>query len=101
MKIEINPMTEDEIYLKKLSTGLKKSFGKFSPDIIFFNAGSDILEGDPLGALSISPMGLIKRDELIFEYAKVLFVFLIQETQNSNLLLIVRWLPKIECKDYL
>jgi acetoin utilization deacetylase AcuC-like enzyme len=75
MKIELNPMTEDEVYLNKLSTGLKRAFEKFTPEIIFFNAGSDILKGDPLGALSISPKGLIKRDELVFEYAKVFLLF--------------------------
>jgi histone deacetylase 11 len=101
MKIELNPMMEDEVYLNKLSTGLKKSFEKFTPEIIFFNAGSDILKGDPLGALSISPKGLIKRDELVFAYAKVFLLFLILETQNSNLLPVVWRISKIKCKDHL
>lgn len=40
------------------------------PDIIFYNAGSDIYKQDPLGRLSISQNGIIQRDEMVFRYAK-------------------------------
>jgi len=40
------------------------------PDIIFYNAGSDIYEHDPLGRLNISGDGIIQRDEMVFRYAK-------------------------------
>lgn len=40
------------------------------PDIIFYNAGSDIYEHDPLGRLNISEHGIIERDEMVFRYAK-------------------------------
>ena len=31
------------------------ALNEFKPDIIIYNAGTDILDGDPLGCLSISP----------------------------------------------
>lgn len=40
------------------------------PDIIFYNAGSDIYEHDPLGRLNISQDGIIHRDEMVFRFAK-------------------------------
>lgn len=45
---------------------LKRAFKEFTPDLIVYNAGTDILERDPLGRLSITPAGIIQRDELIF-----------------------------------
>ena len=32
-------------------------------------AGTDVLEGDPLGHLSVSADGIVQRDELVFEAA--------------------------------
>lgn len=32
---------------------------------MIYNAGTDILEGDPLGRLHISARGIIKRDEYV------------------------------------
>ena len=31
------------------------ALNEFHPDIVVYNAGTDILDGDPLGCLSISP----------------------------------------------
>lgn len=42
--------TGDAEYLARLAEGLAASFSKFSPDIVLYNAGTDILVGDPLGA---------------------------------------------------
>lgn len=33
---------------------MERSLAKFHPDFIVYNAGTDILEGDPLGRLSVS-----------------------------------------------
>jgi histone deacetylase 11 len=37
---------------------------------VIYIAGTDGLEGDPLGALSISEEGIIKRDEMVFQVAR-------------------------------
>ena len=42
--------TGDKEYLARLEEGLATSFREFSPDIVLYNAGTDILAGDPLGA---------------------------------------------------
>lgn len=31
-----------------------------------YNAGTDVMRGDPLGHLDISPDGIVERDELVF-----------------------------------
>lgn len=67
--VELKPKTEDESYLRKLRLSLSKSLKEFTPDVIVYNAGTDILENDPLGLLSITPQGVIDRDEIVFSTA--------------------------------
>ena len=38
------------------------ALNEFQPDIIVYNAGTDILQGDPLGCLSITPEVPFDRD---------------------------------------
>jgi histone deacetylase 11 len=61
---------EDEDYLQKVDDGLKRSFEKFKPDFIIYNAGTDILAGDPLGGVNITKEGIIQRDEKVFRKAR-------------------------------
>lgn len=42
---------------------------KFWPELIIYNAGTDILRGDRLGRLAITPAGIERRDELVFRFA--------------------------------
>lgn len=60
---------QDDTYLSKLKTALLEAFEEFTPDIIFYNAGTDILDGDPLGQLAVSPAGVKKRDFMVFDAA--------------------------------
>ncbi|XP_067127820.1 histone deacetylase 11 isoform X1 [Centruroides vittatus] len=69
-KVELRPMTEDTEYLEKISIHLEGALNEFTPDIIIYNAGTDILEGDPLGGLSVSAKGIIARDEIVFQKAR-------------------------------
>ncbi|XP_067000305.1 histone deacetylase 11 [Anabrus simplex] len=59
-------LTEDREYLHQVETNLEKALSEFHPDIMVYNAGTDILDGDRLGLLAISPQGIIRRDELVF-----------------------------------
>nr|TKW37226.1 hypothetical protein SEVIR_1G034800v2 [Setaria viridis]TKW37227.1 hypothetical protein SEVIR_1G034800v2 [Setaria viridis] len=43
---------------------------RFLPQLIVYNAGTDILDGDPLGRLKVSPEGVAIRDEKVFRFAK-------------------------------
>ncbi|TAL27560.1 MAG: histone deacetylase [Alphaproteobacteria bacterium] len=69
LKIELESFTSDTEYLDRLQKALDKAFVEFKPDLIIYNAGTDLLKGDPLGALDITPEGVIKRDEMVFGYA--------------------------------
>ncbi|XP_069795900.1 histone deacetylase 11 isoform X1 [Narcine bancroftii] len=69
-KIELEWDTEDSEYLEKVKTHVAKALRQVTPDIIVYNAGTDILDGDQLGGLAVSPQGIIKRDEAVFEAAR-------------------------------
>jgi histone deacetylase 11 len=58
--------TSDERYLQLVRTNLPKALEQFQPEIVFYNAGTDIFERDPLGALNITASGIIERDEIVF-----------------------------------
>ena len=42
--------TADGTYLPALAAALERAFAHFTPDLVLYNAGTDILEGDPLGS---------------------------------------------------
>uniref|UniRef100_A0A7N9AX13 Histone deacetylase 11 n=1 Tax=Mastacembelus armatus TaxID=205130 RepID=A0A7N9AX13_9TELE len=69
-KVELDWGTEDSEYLQKVELHSEGALNEVRPDIIVFNAGTDILDGDPLGGLSISPQGIVKRDEIVFRAAR-------------------------------
>ncbi|XP_065543542.1 histone deacetylase 11 isoform X4 [Lathamus discolor] len=69
-KVELEWGTEDTEYLQKVHTHVEGALNELRPDIIVYNAGTDILDGDPLGGLAISPQGIVKRDEVVFKAAR-------------------------------
>jgi acetoin utilization deacetylase AcuC-like enzyme len=54
--------TEGETVPSSFSSSSSSSW---SPDLVLFNAGCDILEGDALGRLAVTPDGLQRRDEMV------------------------------------
>lgn len=66
--IVLNRRTSDQELLREVDAGLKHCMSQFQPDFVVYNAGTDILQGDPLGALNISKEGIIERDELVFSH---------------------------------
>lgn len=57
---------KDDVYLGVLETYLEKFLNENSDArLVFYNAGNDILEDDPLGGLSISFEGVVKRDQYV------------------------------------
>uniref|UniRef100_A0A0E0LCU6 Histone deacetylase domain-containing protein n=1 Tax=Oryza punctata TaxID=4537 RepID=A0A0E0LCU6_ORYPU len=69
-KVELVSGTKTEDYLDQLEKALKVAESRFQPQLIVYNAGTDILDGDPLGRLKISPEGVMIRDEKVFRFAK-------------------------------
>ncbi len=65
----LNSYVGDEEYINLLKIGLEKALLEVKPDLIIYNAGTDIYEKDPLGNLFISKKGIKKRDEIVFEKA--------------------------------
>ncbi|MED6144471.1 histone deacetylase, variant 2 [Stylosanthes scabra] len=68
-KVEVKSGTLTEDYLQKLDEALEVAGRRFDPELIVYNAGTDILDGDPLGRLKISPEGIALRDEKVFRFA--------------------------------
>ncbi|XP_026885751.2 histone deacetylase 11 isoform X1 [Electrophorus electricus] len=69
-KVELDWGTEDIEYLQKVELHSEGALNEIRPDIVVYNAGTDILDGDPLGGLAISPQGVVKRDEIVFKAAR-------------------------------
>ena len=59
-----------EQYLKLLKEELPKAIAQINPNLIVYNAGTDIFEKDHLGVFKVSAEGIIERDEFVFEQAK-------------------------------
>jgi len=67
--VPIPAKTSDSVYLQLVSKWLPKAIAEHNPDIIIYNAGTDIFTLDPLGGLSITETGIIERDEFVFKTA--------------------------------
>ncbi len=39
-------------------------------DLVVYNAGTDVLAGDPLGRLGLSRQGIVARDEAVWRWAR-------------------------------
>ncbi|KAH8383226.1 hypothetical protein KR009_007486 [Drosophila setifemur] len=70
--VELRNHTEDAYYLRQLSRCLMQSLAEFRPDVVIYNAGTDVLKGDPLGNLAITPEGVVERDRLVFSTFRAL-----------------------------
>ena len=70
--IELQNGMKDEEYLRILSNSLdnleQEHNGKV--DFIFYQSGVDVMEGDRLGLLALSPQGVLKRDQMVAEFAE-------------------------------
>jgi acetoin utilization deacetylase AcuC-like enzyme len=53
-KVELVSGTKTEDYLDQLDKALKVAESRFQPQLIVYNAGTDILDGDPLGRLKVT-----------------------------------------------
>ncbi len=56
----------DQAYLEALESALERAFS-FAPDLVFFNAGVDVLRNDRFGRLGLSLEGLAERDRRVLE----------------------------------
>ncbi len=61
--------TQDAQYVATVREALQLAVRLYQPDIILYNAGADVYQGDELGHFSVSKQGVRARDSIIFEYA--------------------------------
>ena len=61
--------TGDAEYLAALTEIVMPAVQAFRPELIFYLAGADVLEGDQLGRLSLTLDGLRARDETVYGWA--------------------------------
>ena len=61
---------EDAAYLEQLHRTLNDVSGEFTPDLVLYDAGVDVFEGDQLGNLDITLDGIFERDCSVLEYFK-------------------------------
>ncbi|KAG1335409.1 histone deacetylase 2 [Cocos nucifera] len=69
-KVELLSGTKTNEYLEQLDKALEVARNNFNPELVVYNAGTDILDGDPLGRLKVSPEGVSIRDERVFRFAR-------------------------------
>lgn len=69
LDIELDDGTGDETYLAILGETLPKIVREFDPDMLFYQAGVDVLATDKLGKLSLSMAGCYERDKLVLTTA--------------------------------
>ncbi|CAI2354382.1 unnamed protein product [Caenorhabditis sp. 36 PRJEB53466] len=106
--VHVDRHTTDTSYLSELRKQLKKCLTdretRTPPgfDFILYNAGTDCLYGDPLGAMNLSPQCIISRDEVVFEMAKSRGIPICMLTsggyQKSNALLIAKSIENLNEK---
>eukprot|EP00775_Hariotina_reticulata_P006602 gene6602-6830_t len=70
VKVELEQGTSDVTYLSALEAALQCAVAKFpQPHLLIYNAGTDILAGDPLGRFNVSPAAVVQRDAAVFALA--------------------------------
>ncbi len=60
----------DETYLELLTQALPRVLERFSPELIFYQAGVDVLAGDRFGKLALTMVGVGERDRIVREFAR-------------------------------
>lgn len=55
----------DALYLQTLANHLPKILDDFQPDLVLYNAGVDVHQGDVLGKLNLTDQGIYERDRYV------------------------------------
>lgn len=59
-----------EDFLSIVRKNLPSAIRKHKPDLIIYNAGTDILVGDPVGKMNVAEEAIIERDAFVFDEAE-------------------------------
>ena len=66
----VPPGSGDAAYLAKLRETLPQALAAHRPALVFFLAGNDVLAGDRLGDLKLTPTGVLERDRLALKWIR-------------------------------
>jgi len=69
LDVALPDQTGDAAYLAALEGQVAPAVAAFRPDFAFYLAGADVLAGDQLGRLALTPAGVRERDERVFRWA--------------------------------
>ncbi|MEM6734277.1 MAG: histone deacetylase, partial [Myxococcota bacterium] len=72
INVELPPRTRDDAYLEALSNSLPQHLRAHRPGLVFYLAGNDVLADDALGDFSMSPLGVLHRDQRVIEWTRSL-----------------------------
>lgn len=59
--------TDGAAYLELLARELPRALDEFEPQLVMYNAGTDIVAGDPLGLFEVSTEDVLRRDLFVLE----------------------------------
>lgn len=65
----IAPGVKDKEYLELLKSAIPQAINEIKPDLIIYNAGSDVFEKDPIGKTALTQEGIVQRDAFVFTEA--------------------------------
>src|SRR5262245_61375594 len=68
--IALPDATSDEQYLDMLARALPQILESFTPHLVFYQAGVDVLAGDRFGKLALTMQGVAERDWLVCDFAR-------------------------------
>jgi histone deacetylase 11 len=63
--VDLDPGTDDTTYRDALAATLPKALDEFKPDLVVYNAGTDVYKDDTLGRLALTSDGILKRDAYV------------------------------------
>ena len=70
ISVELRSGVTGPLYLDRLAAALTQAAADFpSPDLVVYNAGTDVLSGDPLGRMDVDEASIIARDEAVWRFA--------------------------------
>ena len=76
LDVELDDGTRDQAYLDAVDEALAE-VERFRPDVVFFQSGVDVLEGDRLGRMALSLRGVEARNHAVYAMTKRLRVPLV------------------------
>ena len=67
LDVALPRLLEDDDYLDAVRSALHQALARSQPQLVLYDAGVDIYQGDPLGLLAVSEAGIRARERLVLE----------------------------------